>query len=751
MMRAVRAPSLLRRITPDGWMMIAIVGVVLLANLPYLVGVFDPNPLGPRGSLVTASTPGPVGGQPTIDPNNGFVSQALGHRAALDLIHLQLPWWNPYEGTGAPLAGEMQSAALFPPTLLLLASNGQLFEHLLLEILAGIATYLVLRRIACNRWASFAGGAAFALNGSFAWFAHAPVNPIAFLPLLLLGIERAYSATLEGRRHGWRLIAIAGALSFYAGFPEVAYIDTLLGICWFGWRLGCLERSRWRTFVTKTGAGAAVGILLAAPLIVAGLDYLGHADLSIHANTSLGSAHFPPESLPQLFMPYIYGPIFGFTGSTLQLTGLWGAVGGYVSTSLLLLGALGLVSRGRRGLRVVLSIWIVLVFARMYGQVPLLGHILGWLPGMAHIAFFRYATPALELPLVILAALGIDDVLTVPEHRRRAVWAGLAMLVIVAIGAIGARTLADDLCSHYASRPYYAVAIAWGALVVVAIAAVCLIKRVPRRGALLAAVVALDALVLFAAPELSAPRTVTVDGAPAAFLRTHLGNSRFFTLGPMQPNYGAYYGVASLNINDIPIPSSLSTYIHDRLDPYVNTTVFVGNYGGGRSLFAPSPQKELIQNIAGYRDAGVSYVLAPAGQRLPSSLFTLVARTPTAWIYHVAGAAPYFSAAGCATRAAGRDAVTVSCPRPSTLIRRETDLPGWSATVGGSGAPVRTIDGLFEAVRVPAGTHAVSFSYAPPLIVWGAVAFAGGLLALGISLLPAGARPRALTRRAALP
>ena len=68
MMRAVRAPSLLRRITPDGWMMIAIVGVVLLANLPYLVGAFDPNPLGPRASLVGAAALGPVGGQPTIDP-----------------------------------------------------------------------------------------------------------------------------------------------------------------------------------------------------------------------------------------------------------------------------------------------------------------------------------------------------------------------------------------------------------------------------------------------------------------------------------------------------------------------------------------------------------------------------------------------------------------------------------------------------------------------------------------------------------
>jgi hypothetical protein len=580
------------------------------------------------------------------------------------------------------------------------------------------------------------------------------VNPIAFLPLLLLGIERAYAATVEGRRNGWRLIAVAGALSFYAGFPEVAYIDTLLGVCWFAWRLGCLQRSRWRSFVTKTGAGAAVGILLAAPLIIAGLDYLGHADLSIHANSSLGSAHFPPESLPQLFMPYIYGPIFGFTGSKFQLTGLWGAVGGYVSTSLLLLGILGLCSRGRRGLRAVLAIWILLVFARMYGQIPLLGHILGWLPGMQHIAFFRYATPALELPLVILAALGIDDVLTIPGHRRRALWAGLGMLAIVAIGAIGAQTLADDLGSHYASRPYFATAVGWGALVVVTIVALCLIKSARHRGALLAAVVALDALALFAAPELSAPRSVTVDGAPAAFLRSHLGNSRFFTLGPVQPNYGAYYGVPSLNINDIPIPSSFSTYVHDHLDPYVNTTVFVGNSGGGRSIFLPSPQRELIANLAGYRAAGVAYVLAPAGQRLPQSpaTFTLVARTPTTWIYRLRGAAPYFSAAGCTTRSAGRDSATVTCSGPSTLIRRETYLPGWSATVGGSDAPVHTFDGLFQAVSVPAGTHTVSFSYSPRVIVWGWIAFAAGLLTLGLTLLPARARPGALShRRAGLP
>jgi hypothetical protein len=47
-----------------------------------------------------------------IDPNNGFISQAASHRAVLDWLHFRLPWWNPSEGTGTPLAGGMQSAAV---------------------------------------------------------------------------------------------------------------------------------------------------------------------------------------------------------------------------------------------------------------------------------------------------------------------------------------------------------------------------------------------------------------------------------------------------------------------------------------------------------------------------------------------------------------------------------------------------------------------------------------------------------------
>jgi hypothetical protein len=740
-----RAIAWIARVSPDAWAMLAVAVAVLLAHLPYLLGFFDANPLGPRSGLVSAITPGPLGGQPTIDPNNGFISQALSHRAALDLIHFHLPWWNPFEGAGAPLLGEMQSAALFPPTLLTLLSNGQLYEHMLLEIVAGVATYLLLRRISVNWWIAAAAGIAFALNGTFAWLSHATVNPVAFLPLLLLGIEQAHSAALEDRRGGWWLIAISIALSLYAGFPEVAYIDALMAVCWFAWRCASVGREHVRALAGKAAAGALAGVLLAAPLVIAALDYVSHGDLGLHGSGSFGTTHLNSDGLPQLILPYVFGPIFDFAGRDFSLTRLWGSTGGYLDTSLLLFALLGLFAKRRRGLRLALVAWIVLASARMYG-VPVLGDLIGALPGMSRVAFFRYATSSVELSVIVLAALGLDDLARDPGSRRRLSWAVAASLVVIAGAAIGAQSLIGRLEPRYSQRPYLPVALAWGAIVVLVAAVSMLVRSVQMRTRLLAALLALDALALFAVPELSAPRAVQVDLAPVAYLKRHLGTSRFFTLGPLQPNYGSYFGLRSLNINDLPIPSVFENYVHARLDQVVAPTVFVGNYGGGRPVFAASPERELERNLAAYRAAGVKYVLTPTGQALPQSpgAFAIVLRTPSTWIYELAGTKPYLTTTGaaCLITPAGDSAARVRCPAPAVLTRRETDLPGWSATVDGRSVGVRRSDGLFQAIQIRAGTHQVRFNYLPPNIGWGLL----GLIA-GCALLVLGPRvPRSRPR-----
>ena len=135
-------------------------------------------------------------------------------------------------------------------------------------------------------------------------------------------------------------------------------------------------------------------------------------------------------------------------------------------------------------------------------------------------------------------------------------------------------------------------------------------------------------------------------------------------------------------------------------------------------------------------------MLSPAGQALPESpaTFTLVSRSPSTWIYHLARAAPYFTVTGaqCDLSPHGRGAAQVSCPNAATLIRRETYMPGWSARVDGHPARMQRVDHLFQAVSVTPGSHRVTFGYVPPNVGWGLAAFAVG----GGWLLLAGAAGR---------
>jgi hypothetical protein len=724
-----RAPVAPRRLSPDARALLIIVAAVVLANLPYVLGIFEADPLGPRSGLVSAFVPGPLGGGPTIDPNNGFISQALTHRAVLDWLDLRWPWWNPYQATGAPLAGDMQSAALFPPSLLTLLRDGQLYERMLLEIVAGLSTFLLLRRLSIGRRAAAPAAIAFALNGTFAWFSHAAVNPVAFLPLLLLGIESAYAASVARRGGGWWLIAVAGALSIYAGFPEVAYIDGLLAVAWLIWRAACLERGRLPALAGKAAAGAVAGVLLAAPLLIASIHFLGQTDLSRHDARAFGDVHLSLAALPQLVLPYVYGPIFGASDPKFALMNIWGGVGGFLSMSLVMFGLLGLLSPGRRGLRVMLVAWLAFALSLMYAPPPGLTDAVGALPGMSRVIFSRYAFASVELAVIVLAALGLDAVIRARVPRRRVLAAASASLAVVAVAAIGARPLADRAGVAFSHRPYLVVAVRWGAGIVAVAAASALVRPHGTRALLVGVVVAGEALVLFAVPQLSAPRSVQVDLAPVTFLQRHQGLSRVFALGPLAPNYGSYFGVASLNNDDFP-PAPFARYVREHLDRYVEATVFVGTGQGGRSPWVPSPRDELLRNLDGYRAAGVAYVLTPAGKPLPTGpgTFALAARTPTTWIYRLPGAASYFTASssGCSVRPHGRRRADVSCPGPAVLVRRETDLPGWTARVDGREVPIGRDSGLFQAVRVGAGSHRVTFSYAPRHVGWGFAGLAAG-------------------------
>jgi hypothetical protein len=504
------------------------------------------------------------------------------------------------------------------------------------------------------------------------------------------------------------------ALTAYAGFPEVAYPDLLLVVVWVAWRAGCLPRADLRGYATRIGLGAISGVLLAAPILLAMADYLSHADLASHAGTQLGARHLPLSEAPQLLMPYLFGPL-----DTTRQAGLWGMVGGYESITLLLFAVLGLASPGRRGLKALLVAWVALVFAHMYG-VPGLGSVLGALPEVSRIQFYRYATASLALPVIVLAALGLDDVRRVAGRRGRLLAASVLAMAAVVATELAAQPRADALIPSVGRvEDFFRASIGWGLLATLVVGAAALLSRARLRGRLLAALVVVDAIVLFAVPQFSAPRGGRLDLAPVAYLRHHLGDERFYSLGPIRPNYGSYFGLASLRLDDFP-PASYATYVHTRLDPYAH-------FVGFRSPRAPTLRQELLAHLAGYRAAGVRYVITSSHAPFPAHEhgLRLVFRSPATLIYRVTHAAPLMSAAGC--RATSRPAsVELVCRHPSTLIRRESWSSGWSAQIDGRSVPIRRADGLFQAVSVPAGVHRVSFRFAPVGMDWALLALLAG-------------------------
>ena len=367
--------------------MAAIVVAVLLGNVVFVIGQSTADPLAVQSDLVASFTPA-SSVRRRIDPNVGVTSQALGHLAMVDWLHGTVPWWNSYAGLGEPLAAGMQSAAMFPFTLWTLLANGQLWERMMLEVIAGGSTFLLLRRLGLHDVAALAAGIALSLNGTFAWLTNAVFNPIAFLPLMLLGVELVFDSARGGRVGGWWLLAIAAALSIYAGFPEVAYIDGLLAIFWALWRAGCLGRERLLAYVGGLIVGALVAVMLAAPLLVAFAGYLPHSFAAGHSSNAYASVALPKLGLAPFLMPYLYGPITAFADPQAAVAGWWGSVGGYV-TSLVFLAIIGLFGRARRGLQATLLIFFVLAFARIYHEPPGLGSVFGVLPAMGRVAFYR--------------------------------------------------------------------------------------------------------------------------------------------------------------------------------------------------------------------------------------------------------------------------------------------------------------------------------------------------------------------------
>jgi hypothetical protein len=721
MTMANTSPAFFARGWLSSWANLSILFIVVLPiviQLPALLGTYNPDPALFVGGI--GETAKLWGGAPWIDPNVGFQAQALGKLSADQWLHGQIPWWNAYNGVGLPLAAEAQPGSFFLPFVLLYHfRGGVMWVELLLQVIAGLCTYAVLRRITLGNFAALLGALLFELNGTFAWHGAPITAPIAFLPMLLLGVEQVRAKIIDHGRGGWWLVSLALAWSLYAGFPETAYINGLFVAVWVLSRLGGLDGTQRLRFISRLAVGVVVGLLCSLPLIVPFAEFLGRAYIGGH-DGAFAHARLPYAAMAESLMPLLYGPIFRFHEPTGVVAAIWGNIGGYLPALQVCLLFLAIFLAPSR-LTLALLIWMLVCLCKTF-NVHGVAEVVNLVPMLKSAAFFRYCPPSWEFSGIVLVAMSLDGL-----HKRvalpgwRVAFAFGLTLALTAWALWLAKPQIHNLMAHRASAIYLRLAFDWLLLSFVLGFAVILFRgRFKHSIRVLGVLLVLDASLAFAMPIRSGGRHVRHDLGGVAFLQKNTGLQRVYSLGPLSPNYGAYFQVAQINHNYLPVLTSWLDYIHAHLDPYADSISFIGD--GPRSDKKTSAIQQLRIRRQAYEEVGVRFVLVRPGLNPFEGDASEAAGTiKLAYhgfdmdIYELSKAKPYFEVASgaCSIVPLSRLALKVTCSNEASLLRREAYYPGWTAKVDGSVVPITEESGLFQRIGLLAGSHLVTFHYRP--------------------------------------
>jgi hypothetical protein len=380
--------------------------------------------------------------------------------------------------------------------------------------------------------------------------------------------------------------------------------------------------------------------------------------------------------------------------------------------------------------QIAVAVWFVIYLSKTYRFMPVI-KVVNLLPGIKEMAYFRYSQPSVTMGMLILAAFGAQRMLDQQISRRQiALTSGGVAAALFAL-ALYARTETRHFVSaaHYSAYFVGSFVFAVGAVGLAGLLAWN--PGLNRRAVALGSLLAVEAAAMFIVPQLSTDRMSDVNMAPVEFLRDNLGLQRFYTLGPIAPNYGSDFGIASINENNLPIPKAWSEYVLGNLDANTDPLGFTGT--GRVNPAGPSALDEFLRNLPNYAGIGTKYLVTTTDTAVAQRV--LVAGLDTVYddgivsIFQLPGVSDYFTVAdaSCTVTAVNWQQAQVDCSQPGTLLRRELADPGWSTTVNGAQADIVTSSQIFQSVAVPAGTSRVTFRFAPRRI---GLAWLGALVAV---------------------
>ncbi len=352
------------------------------------------------------------------------------------LLAGRFPLWNPYQGTGVPLAADTTWSTYFPIDLLYFAPNAYWDYVWLLKLwAAAMLCYLFLKKLGLSVTACAGGGLAYSLSGAFIWNPFVPWTDIGIMtPALLLVVKRCFDRPLS--RMSIALASIFISVSLLGAHIEALIIQFLF-VGWFA-VFEVITRKKARMSGTLTLlAGIIFGLGLAAFFLLPVLEYLFSSPVGHGAGTglhSLSSDGNPATYWVTLFVPYFYGFLQTYPYSGLRQVFFWDIFPGYLGTTVFFLSLLPLFSGDlslRDGRGKYFSFFFVseiLILMKVFGVPPV--NWIGDLPVLTYVIFSRYSGSILAMSFAGACAYGLERVL------KPVKWSSAKALFAVALSIV---------------------------------------------------------------------------------------------------------------------------------------------------------------------------------------------------------------------------------------------------------------------------------------------------------------------------
>jgi hypothetical protein len=371
--------------------------------------------------------------------------------------HGQLPLYDPYLWSGAPLLAGWNAGAAYPLTFLFAVLPGAAAWTLNMIVTWAVAAaglFCFLRALRLATLPSVLGALSFAFAGAMsAQVAHfGLVAGMSWVPVQLLAVLRLSEARTTSARLGWTaLLAGAFGLTILAGEPRSIDDAFVIVAGYAAWQLVRLGRGCGRAALSVTG-GLVLGICLGAVQWLPGLAALSTSQRAASSAALFDSGSLPHRWLLLMLVPDLLGGSGSFGQPAFFANYNLAEVTGYVGV-LPLVAAFALLARARlRPRPPEWLVWHVLAFAGVIlalgGNTPV-GHLLVHLPLFGDQRLQSRNILVADLALAVLLAYWADAPLGerslhLPQTTRRrldaetllGVLPGLAMITVVGVALL---------------------------------------------------------------------------------------------------------------------------------------------------------------------------------------------------------------------------------------------------------------------------------------------------------------------------